>query len=273
MIKDVNEVKRKLNAGLYNHVGLYNYNDKVIVATNSKADQYTKRVNEVLNTLTNPELNDGVYKIKCKVKYQGGTCDEFLYNKGNNEKPEPMATNPHANLNLPPDFAQAMEHPAIKLQTEITKLQLENDDLARQIEELNDYIADLEEKLSNPPTLSEEQKEPSLMENAKSFLTEIAAMAAPLIDKHYQLREQQQEIERQKLGLQMQPQQKAVEQPNPTAKLENKVKMWIESKSNEPEVYNSICAIYFNSPDVQRFAELLNEFNSNLYEECKQAVR
>jgi hypothetical protein len=267
MITEINELKKKLNAGLYHHCGLYSYQDKPLVAINSKPEKYEENTREILNVLQNPEFTDGMFKIRCKIKYRGQT-DEFLYNKGDKPTPQPMA---QSSLNLPHDFAAAMDHPAIKLQTEITRLELENEDLTRQIEELNDYIKDLEEKI-NTQTLSEQPAPPSTFETAKSFLTEIATMAAPIIDQHYALKAQQLEIERAKL--QNLPQVAPVQKPqvNKTAAIEQKIKLWIDSKQNDTELYSNLIAIYFNSSDLQKFAELLNEFNPDLYEEAKRAV-
>lgn len=269
MITEINEVKKKLNAGLYKHVGLYGINDKPIVAINSRPEKYEENSKEVLNVLQNPEFSDGMYKIKLKVKYRG-QGEEFLYTKGNNPTPQPMATN---NLNIPPDFAAAMDHPAIKLQTEITRLELENEDLNRQIDELNQYVQELEEKIS-AQTLSEQPAPPSNFETAKSFLTELATMAAPLIDQHYALKAQQLEIERAKLS--NYPTAPAPTYRAPEVKkemeLETKIKNWINSKQHDTELYNNLIAIYYNSSDLRKFAELLNEFNPDLYEEAKRAV-
>ena len=208
-----------------------------------------------------------MFKLKCKVKYRG-TTDEHLYNKGDKPTPQPMATN---NLNIPPDFAAALDHPAIKLQTEITRLELENEDLNRQIDELNDYVKELEENI-NTQSLSEQPAPPSKFETAKSFLTELASMAAPLIDQHYNLKAQQLEIERAKLSSYQPTAPAPKPATNQTSNIEQKIKLWIDSKQADTELYSNLIAIYFNSNDIQKFAELLNEFNPDLYEEAKRAV-
>jgi hypothetical protein len=269
MITEINELKKKLNAGLYNHCGLYSMQDKMIVAINSKPEKYDDNAKQILSVLQNPAFNDGTFKIKCKVKYRGDS-DEIIFTKGDKPTAQPMTT---SNLNLPNDFAAAMDHPAIKLQTEITRLELENDDLNRQIEELNDYIKDLEEKISTQ-TLSEIPAPPSNFETAKSFLTELATMAAPLIDQHYALKAQQLEIERARLNSYTPPPPSAYKAPEvkKEMELETKIKNWINSKQNDTELYNSLIAIYYNSSDLRKFAELLNEFNPDLYEEAKRTV-
>jgi DNA-binding SARP family transcriptional activator len=71
----------------------------------------------------------------------------------------------------------------------------------------------------------------------------------------------------------------AVQQPSYQApevkkelELQNRVKAWIESKNEDQELYNNLTAIYYNSGDITKFAQLLNEFNNELYEECKRQV-
>lgn len=267
---EINELKKKLNAGIYNHCGLYTLDGKKIIPLNTKAEKYSDNVKNILNMLSNPEFNDGNYLAKYKVTYNGTTEQDFV-SKGERNETTPQVMNNTA-LNLPHDFAAAMDHPAIKLQTEITRLELENDDLNRQIEELNEYVKELEEKV-NAQQLAELPQPPSALDSAKSFLTELATMAAPLIDQHYQLKAQALEIERAKL--QQAPKPASVQRSlevNQEKALENKVKAWINSKADDNELFNNLTAIYYNSQDLQKFAELLNEYNPNLYAECKRAV-
>ena len=91
IITEINELKKKLNAGLYNHCGLYSMQDKMIVAINSKPEKYEDNAKQILSVLQNPEFNDGSFKVKCKVKYRGDT-DEFIYTKGDKPTVQPMAT-------------------------------------------------------------------------------------------------------------------------------------------------------------------------------------
>lgn len=271
----IEELKNKLNAGIYKSCGLYTMGGQKIIGLNSRFDKYETNKKEILNALNNPEFTDGLYLIKCKVTYTGGKCDEFTFNKGNikaTNNPQPMNNN--TTLNIPQDFAAAMEHPAVKLSAQITELEIENEALQQQIEELNEYVKELEEKV-NAQTLSEIPQPPTAFESAKSFLTELATMAAPLIDQHYQLKAQQLEIEKARLNVKPSAPAQAYQAPEvkKEIELEQKVKNWINSKTNDTELFNNLTAIYLNSPNLQTFAELLNEYNPAIYEECKQAVR
>jgi hypothetical protein len=273
--KTISELKKVLSGDIYRHVGLYTADGQKIKPFNTKIAAYPDQVKDILNFLQSDIVEPGIYIVKVKKAYSGAAVD-YAINKGNVELKETETVTMQTNsLNIPFDFSAAMQHPAVKLQADITRLELENEDLNRQIEELNEYIGELEEKLKNVQ-LSELPKEPTTFETAKSFLSELVSFGAPLLDKHFELKQQQLEIERMKA----QQSRPAVEAPNYQApevkkeiELQNKVKAWIESKSDDKELYDSLTAIYYNSSSLAKFAELLNNFNNELYEECKRQVR
>jgi hypothetical protein len=273
--KTISELKKVLSGDIYRHVGLYTADGQKIKPFNTKIAAYPDQVKDILNFLQSDIVDPGIYIVKLKKAYSGAAVD-YAINKGNVELKETETVTMQTNsLNIPFDFSAAMQHPAVKLQADITRLELENEDLNRQIEELNEYIGELEEKLKNVQ-LSELPPEPSAFETAKSFLSELVSFGAPLLDKHFELKQQQLEIERMKA----QQSRPAVEAPNYQApevkkelELQNKVKAWIESKSEDKELYDSLTAIYYNSSSLAKFAELLNNFNNELYEECKRQVR
>jgi len=271
--KTIPELKRVLSGGIYRHLGLYTADGQKIKPFNTKIAAFEDQAKEILNFLESNIVEPGIYVLKLKKTYSGAAVD-YAINKGNIELKEPIVLNTNS-LNIPHDFAAAMSHPAIKLQSDITRLELENEDLQRQIEELNEYIGDLEEKLTNV-TLSEAPAPPSAFETAKSFLSEIVAFGAPLLDKHFELKAQQLEIEKMKTGMRPGPPAPKDQYQAPEDKrerhIENKVKEWINSKSEDTELSNNLMVLYYNSADIGKFAERLNDFNSDLYEECKQYV-
>jgi chromosome segregation ATPase len=270
--KTLTELKKVLSGDIYRHVGLYTADGQKIKPFNSKIANYQNNVNEIINYLGSEIVEPGLYIVKLKKTYSGA-AQEYGFNKGNvnmSEIAEPVIN--RRGLNIPDDFSAAINHPAVKLQSDITRLQLENEDLQRQIEELNEYINDLEQKLTEQ-TLSEAPKEPTTIEAAKSFLSELVSFGAPLLDKHFELKQQQLEIERARINRTAAPTSTAESKVNPIEKqLENKIKNWINSKNEDPELFNNLMVLYYNSSDVQKFAELLNDFNPELYEQAKRAV-
>lgn len=271
--KNLTELKKVLSGDIYRHVGLYTADGQKIKPFNTKIASYQDNVKDILNYLGSDIVEPGLYIIKLKKTYSGA-AQEYGYNKGNvtlNEKVEIM---PRTSLyNIPDDFSQAINHPAVKLQADITRLELENEDLQRQIEELNEYIGELEQKLTDQ-TLSEAPKEPSTFDAAKSFLTELVSFGAPLLDKHFELKQQQLEIERARINRgATAPAAPAAPKVNAVEKqIEQKVKAWIDAQSDNEELYNNLIVLYYNSGDLQKFAERLNDFNPELYEQCKRSV-
>jgi len=271
--KTLIELKKILSGDIYKHVGLYTADGQKIKPFNSKFAAYQDNIKDILNYLNSEIVDPGVYVVKVKKSYTGAAT-EYGYNKGNvtlNEIPDPILKRP--GLNIPDDFSAAINHPAVKLQSDITRLELENEDLQRQIEELNEYIGELEQKLTEQ-TLSEAPKEPTTMEAAKSFLSELVSFGAPLLDKHFELKQQQLEIERARINRTAAPASNAYQAPEvkKEKQIENKIKNWINSKNEDPELFNNLMVLYYNSGDIQKFAELLNDFNTELYDECKRSV-
>ena len=271
--KTLPEIKKILSGDIYRHVGLYTADGQKIKPFNTKIASYQDQVKDILNYLNSELVEPGVYIVKMKKTYSGA-AQEYGYNKGNVTVSENIEVKRLNGLNIPDDFTQAINHPAVKLQADITRLELENEDLQRQIEELNDYISELEQKLSEV-NLSELPKEPSTFDAAKSFLTELVSFGAPLLDQHFQLKQQQLDIERARLKMQSPapttpaPVNKAV---NKEKQIEQKVKAWIDAQSDNEELYNNLIVLYYNSADLGKFAERLNDFNPELYDECKRAV-
>jgi len=271
--KTLTELKKVLSGDIYRHAGLYTADGQKIKPFNSKIASYQDNVKDIINYLSSEIVEPGLYIVKLKKTY-AGAAQEYGFNKGNvtlNEIPEPILMRP--SLNIPDDFSAAINHPAVKLQSDITRLELENEDLQRQIEELNEYIGELEQKLTEQ-TLSEAPKEPTTMEAAKSFLSELVSFGAPLLDKHFELKQQQLEIERARINRTAAPTRNAYQAPEvkKELQLEQKIKAWINSKNEDPELFNNLMVLYYNSSDIQKFAELLNDFNTELYDECKRTV-
>lgn len=258
---------------LYNHVGLYRADGTREIGLKTDAKKFGPTWDLIKETINNKSTLPGVYIVRFKKSYGSGPVDYYI-NVGNvetevktlSEGPQVVNNQP---INMQSYLSEMLNNPLNKLTAQITTLELTNKDLERQIDELNEYIADLEGKLSEVQ-LSELPKEPTTMDHAKSFIEQLIGFGAPLLDKHFELKQQQLEIERAKFAApkvnNYQPEVKK------ESNLENKVKQWIASKSDNEEIYNNLTAIYYNSSNLQKFAELLNEYNPELYNECKQYV-
>ena len=269
-VKNLDELNNILTDDLYHHVGLYGMDDGVYVPMNREKN-YEENVRKIINYLSKENSPNGMYLIKTKVAYQGGKIDSYCFNKGNIAQNEIQPMKENNSLNIPTDFGAAIMHPAVKLQSEVVALQLENADLIRQIDELNEYIGELEEKISQQ-VLSEQPVPPSMFDQAQSFIGQLMQFGAPLLDKHFELKQQQIEVERAKINKGVENNVYQAPETKQELHIEKKIKSWIDSKSDNDELYNSLMAIYYNSSDIKKFAELLNNFNPELYVECKRQV-
>jgi chromosome segregation ATPase len=270
----LSDLEKIYRSKLYNHVGLYRADGTREIGLKTDRTKFNVTWDQIKDTINNKSTLPGVYIVRFKKSYGSGAVDYYI-NVGNvgteiqtlNEVPQVVNNQP---INMQSYLSEMLNNPLNKLTAQITTLELTNKDLNRQIDELNEYIADLEGKLSEVQ-LSEMPKEPTTMETAKSFIEQLVSFGAPLLDKHFEIKQQQLEIERAKYGARPNNAYQAPEVKKEN-KIEKKVQEWIATKSDNEEVYNNLTAIYYNSSDLQKFAELLNDYNTDLYNECKQYV-
>lgn len=263
------EIKRAMESGIYRYVCLEGK-----TKYNNTPKDYNAKCEEILKLIEYYQTSPDFY---------GSYCVKFCKNKGGNEDKinlligtEKRQTMNEQGLNIPADFSTAINHPAIKLQAEITTLKIQNENLENEVnllleenERLNAEIEELTQKIKEQPTLAE-APEPDNFATAKSMFGELLSVGAPLLDKWFQIQQEKNQILRQQTRpAPIIPQSAPV--PRKLA-IEQKIENWINSKANDTELFNSLQAIYFNSDSIQKFGELLKDYNENLYYECKQAI-
>jgi hypothetical protein len=267
--KTLDEIKDLLHGNLYKYCSLKNMNDKILVTQNKRGEYLTNGQN-IIDQLNSDLIPNGAYKVCLKTTTNQDPF-EFMYTKGKVNLSEEMAPINPITLNIPPDFSQAVEHPAVKLQSEIARLKIENENLYNEVEELTKQLEELENELKEKATLSEEAIANNKFETARTFFGEIVQVGVPLLDKYFQQKDQQIEIERARLNM-SRPTPPVQTGPTPQQVVEKKVIAWINSKSEDQELFDNLQALYYNSANIQKFGELLKDFNTELYEECRQAI-
>lgn len=264
---DIDEIIEICKAQDYGFVCLTDQRGAELIPYNSRNSAF-ERLEEIKTRLNSPALKDGVYIVKCKhTNRKTALSDDYLIYKGE-KLSEPAIITPQMITHEVLTYDSAL-----KFQVRIKELELEVESLKRDLNEANNLISELETELETKTVLSEEEEEaekPSTMETAKEFLSELIAIGAPLIDKHFDLRQQALNLEAQKLlrggySQRSKPQQPQ-QNPQEVAKIKA-VENWIKSKENDEEIYNSLIAIYNNSSDLNQFLELLKNNDLNLYNE------
>jgi hypothetical protein len=269
MSATLEQIEAKLKNGQNLHAWLL-YNGSAKIARNIKSTAYNSHVEKILNFLSNPLSPDGIYQIKCSPIYADKNPETITFIKGE------VKNNLDTMQEISKDLSKNLNDEATKLLARVEILEYINANQEQEIkslveenENLNAEIEELTEKLKQTTTLSEPAETP--MQTAKTMFSEILQVGVPLLDKYFQIQEDKNNI------LKMQQQTAArtnIAPPQPQKQpVEKKIEAWINSKANDPETFENLQAIYYNSDSITKFAELLKEYNENLYNECRQAVK
>lgn len=237
--------------------------NKVIIPFNTNKIPIADRLQEIETRLTSQGLKDGYYNVKFKnTTSKTVSTDDYMIYKGEHLEcgPEPAPVI----IEKPSYSPEVLTYDqALKLNIEVERLKLENNSLKKEIVSLKAEIQELETSAS---LLSEnEEPAPSLMENAQTFLTNAMGFIAPLLDKHFELKEK-------KLGLDAIALQSRLDSMNKNpfataqqpAKQTNAIKFeqteiedFIRTFDEDPEVYESLAAIYNSSTSLEEFLKTL----------------
>jgi len=264
-IEDLRRIQSEQN---YRYIGLFDYNGAQIIPFNPNRVTNETRLREIETRLISQGLPDGYYIVKCKnsagVKV---ATDDYTIYKGDqlSETAAPQIIEVPAQSFQPEVLTY---EGALKLQVDLERLKMENAGLKKEIESLKSEISEMEK---NDAILSENDNS-GMWENAKSFLSEISAIGAPLLDKHFELREKQLSLKALEISRSIKgtnPGINPARNPINKAAAEKKqvIENWIMSKNDDPELYEELAAIYNQATSQEDFLKNLNSYNSDLFNE------
>jgi hypothetical protein len=259
---DINEIKQLINEVGYKYCSLWQSGNKIEpyngfnMSCADKLDAIERRLKA---------FPSGLYQIKCKLasRSKEDTFDlDWINGKSNlSEQPIPVIDN---------------MNPKLLENTTILNLSIENANLKKDVERLNDQVADLESiiadleaQVTNNESLLQENAQPTLMENAKSFVETLMEYGVPLLNQHWELKKQQMEIERMKYGMRSQVKQSA---PDPEKVQIRIIGEWVESKKGDPGIYEKLHEISAQSNSVKEFMQGVAQFNPELYAELSEQI-
>lgn len=264
----VDQFKQIQNNQNYKYIGLFNQQGQAIINFNSNKQTPAQRLREIETRLMSEALPDGYYFIKCKNTVYGKTpSDDYAIRKGE-QLSEQVEVVPAQIIEKPAFQPEVLSYSgALKLQVDLERLKLENAALKRELE-------DLKTEVEEARLLSEEEETPSLMQNAKSWLEDIMIIGAPLLDKHFQLKERQLELRAHELRM-LQANKPAAPMQKPENEIraeQNKssIENTIMTFQDQPEIYNKLADFYNTAQNVEEFLHNVKMFNDQIYNQFAQ---
>lgn len=244
----------------YKYAGLFDQQGTAIIPFNPNKVPIERRLQEIETKLLSPGLKDGYYIVRCKTTTAKNVIpDSYTVYKGENlseSAPVPQQVQ-IVEKHISPDVLTYDQ--ALKMQVELEKLKLENLQLQKENERLLSELSEVE-------TLSEEAQN-SVWSNAKDFLTELVTMGAPLLDKHFELKEKALTLEAMKINNLLGSTNKRPANPVTKPDDQRKIENYILSKKQDPETYEQLAAMYNGAANVEAFLKSLNEYNNLMYNE------
>lgn len=272
------EVIRICTEQKYKYIAFYDQTGRELIAFNSNNVTAADRLAEIQKRLESPALKDGIYCVKGKTSPRVKTvADEYFIKKGDYDVKEIQIGS------FSPEILSYDK--ALEMQTKIAKYEMEIEQLKIKIDALeieNKYLQELEMTFDEEE--DEEEETPTLAENAKSFLSEFLPILTPLIDKHFDLQQQKLNLEAQKIlrSNPYRPKQQAPAaeqeqgQEKEIARILAQIQAWLKAKSDDEETdeetYQQLISLYNTASGIDNFLEMLNNYNSELYEDLRQSI-
>lgn len=254
----------------YKYVCLTDQSNKVIIPFNTNKIPISDRLNEIETRLQSQGLKDGYYMVKFKNSTSKTvSTDDYMIYKGESLEcapdPQPIQIEKQS---FSPEVLTYDQ--ALKLNVEVASLKMEVAQLKKENASLK---AEIEELESTAGVLSEESPEPGLMENATSFLNNAMGFIAPLLDKHFELKEKRLGLQAVALEARLNSMNKnsfaqseqASKGTNVTKLDQTTIEDYIRSFQENPEFYEKLAAIYNNATSQENFLHDLKNFDLEIY--------
>lgn len=258
-IYKIDDLRRIQNEQQYRYIGLFDSAGQQIIPFNPNRVTNETRLREIETRLISQGLPDGYYIVKCKNSTgKNVRTDDYTFYKGDNlSEGLPPAPQIVEKVQFTPEVLTY--DGALKLQIDLERLKLENQSLKKEIESLK-------AELSEAETLSEDTSaNATLWESAKGFLSEIVGIGAPLLDKHFELKEKQLALK----AMELQRLRPAQPQPKPTTNPDNQNKQIIEdfilTYQDDADTYEHLAHLYNTAVNQEDFLKNLRNYDESIF--------
>lgn len=275
----INDFKNVQKTQKYKHLGLFTKEGDCIIKFNTAKMSPTTRMGHIETRLQSPTLQDDYYIIKAKSQNRNDIkTDDYKIECENKIKIESELIPP------PPPAPVLSEAPIIptgytfkqSLELEVKCKQLEVDltQANKTIEELEKIVEELEEELLEEKENLSDNSTPAWATMIQESLTTLA----PIMDKHFELRERKLNIleSQQKNNFAPPVQKPEVEQPTPkTQEIINKIDGTLVNIINELEETpekQQLVDIYNSAGNLDELLSKIQEVNPVLLSEIMNEV-
>jgi len=276
----IEEIKKLNEEQGYKYFALFDQSGKKIIPFNPNRITGLARLADIEKRLKSAGIQDGYYVVKAKgTLAKDSIADEFIIRKGKDLPP--LSETPGVEVKILPPAQQSTRkqtpaadelltyESALALNITIKEQQLE-------IERLEEKVLDLETALDDFEDEEEEgtgllSGNGSMLESAKDFLGQLAEMAAPILDKHYDLKEKQLALDAMRLkDTRRVKRQEVIDELDPEEEdyLEEDevdIEEWIHTFSGEPERYQVLVNIFNTASGEDDFYNKVQEADSEAY--------
>lgn len=255
-IEDLKRIQQEQN---YRYIALFDSAGQQIIPFNPNRVTNETRLREIETRLISQGLPDGYYVVKCKNSTgKAVRTDDYTFYKGDNlSEALPPAPQIVEKVQFTPEVLTY--DGALKLQIELERLKLENQSLKKEIESLK-------AELSEAETLSEESDgNTTLWENAKGFLSELVGIGAPLLDKHFELKEKQLALKAMEIQNSRPLNSRPVERPNREEQNKKVIEDFILTYQDDPDTYENLAALYNEALNQEDFLKNLKIYDESIF--------
>jgi hypothetical protein len=252
-IEDLEKIQSEQN---YKYCGLFSESGSQIIPFNSNKIPAADRLSQICIRLKSNGLKNGFYIVKCKNSLKGNVePDQYIIQKGE-QLSEPAPREIVKEITVTPEI--------LTYQSAL-KLQVDNERLKLKIQNLEQQIIALETEIEEKQTLSEEE-EPNA---AQSWIENILQIGAPLLDKHFQLRQQALQIKAAEIA--QRQQLSKIRKSNISDALENKrsIEDSILTYQDDPDTYQHLIDMYNNATSEEEFLKDLKQYDFQIYNSVK----
>lgn len=258
-IYKIDDLKRIQAEQNYRYIALFDSAGQQIIPFNPNRVTNETRLREIETRLISQGLPDGYYTVKCKNSTgKMVRTDDYTFVKGDNlSEPLPLTPQIVEKVHFTPEVLTY--DGALKLQIDLERLKLENQSLKKEIEFLKAELTENE-------TLSEEQgANVTLWENAKGFLSELVGIGAPLLDKHFELKEKQLALRAMELQSLRLANPKPEVKPNREEHNKKLIEDFILTYQDDADTYEQLATLYNDALSQEDFLKNLKVYDESIF--------